>query len=49
MGCSTQRGASRFSAVATTFPHLYTVDDIKDGVASNIIIFADDTSIFRRV
>ena len=28
---------------------LIYIDDLEDGVASNIIKFADDTNIFRRV
>ena len=36
-------------SVLGPLPFLIYIDDLEDGVASNILIFADDTNIFRRV
>ena len=45
MDCNTQRGVSRIGTGATTL-FIY-INYLEDGVASNILKFADDTTIFR--
>ena len=44
MDCSASRGASMFGTGASTLLHA-----LEDGVTNNILKFADDTKIFRRV
>ena len=45
--CSTCRGASSIGTGPLLF--LIYINDLEDGVASNILKFADDTKLFRRV